>query len=1559
MDPGNGLTISTGPQHAEGFTRGGLSALLSCIPRARKNQYNQDLGTSMLIDNRFELDESIPPVALGNSLMYAGKDLSKEAEYSLCTIKIYNTSDLNPLVQRYIGSAWRRDSESLRRMARSTGPNSAFIKYIAGGIGSINGDPSQKTLFVVWESTRRSEADPFVMFTLADGLSQLKQRLAKERKTERFGVVFLRNIAHLLRGVIEMHRRGIVHRNLTPRTLIYRQDCDEPRVRIGHFEMSYAFTTELRRALHRPGSRESVTQFAPGNSDIYKSPSHYQYGNHDQHQDFFSVGMMIYEYLVEPGISLPTSDWNHTLPNGLVAPKWIVAGSTLKAGSTYDMAIHRQFLDHCVSMANRSTLDGTLKHALVGLLDEPRKDYRDIVRKLIDSLLHASHRESRPNFLGYRVSLSPTVYNSYFTPWAKQLTTQVITGDAQYRESARKYLNETCLKRAVLRVQLASATREEPVFYIKADHGYPVVLECVQDPGSKSDDSCVNLICHKFHYRDAPIRDVWGNLPAFWTELVFEDRRKITVSFPSDVPHEQSSYGDWQEVLDTVNLWATTEGGSDNPSMALLAAHDISRAQTSVIYSQGYAYGRFEVREKYFGQEQQETPIRALIIYYDPEADGERQKRLFPTLSGRPSFETFFAELSATMQEVNGRNMSLLARDPDTLEVRHHNFKAAGTLFEVLDAPPAVVLDLHDIQLQTVPERGVLYHTLNDQQFNAARVQDESIKRIRQRRNSLLTDELDHPTAQRISVNEYIPSGFTLDEQKRRLVLAISNSDPFFVLQGPPGTGKTHTILALLGAILSSDRHARILISSQGHEPLNSLVLKLDEFLHTSPDGPTFDPDYPPSILRLFSFSREFESTYADPKRAATLAKYSLDAQQEAFQDKTLARIDKRLLSSNGEDDYLQSVFERLRALIGKTVIQQEVRFYLAKHANVTLATCIGVGNWGFRGYTDGGFDWVIVEEAAKAHLPELLVPMTYGDRWLLVGDHEQLPPFNYGGLEVKFDGVKRRVEADAISRAAPDIRDCIDVMNNDLRKLLRGLFLQQQSTMIALVHAVSHEQQFRNDYQTAKEGDREATHRIGIEEFERQQSHWREMVAKGLVPDEDPEVADLLSDIEVQNSGGARPLGYLKIPALPKVYMIAALLEASDRIHLPPQLQFHGTVEQLHNIPITLYEGIRNLKNLNSFAGSRLVDPHTGVSATLDLLLDAKSALTRRKYVGFREFLSLDDFAGLFGALRNRVTDCERRIAEARPHIEKRLTEVENHANRCKRYFAYAFDRINEHEPHNPGDHYMDRLGRAMIAVQYRMHPAIRRIVSQLFYESGGRQTAIQDPYSDDGDRHREWLATKEHGLGGDFEGIRVAWVNVRGSARRVPRRTTSFNDAEADWIVARCLPSLRTALETRGSLASTKVVILSGYRGQVNLLGQGISSLRRGDRFQRAVEELRRQGLRVSAETVDSFQGQEADIVIVSLVATGRFHFYRDVEPSNAEERKKAWIFRSERATEAKNRLNVMLSRAKQLLIVVGDLENMKATSTPLRDMLAIMESDSEEEYAVFNADDSIEFL
>jgi hypothetical protein len=60
----------------------------------------------------------------------------------------------------------------------------------------------------------------------------------------------------------------------------------------------------------------------------------------------------------------------------------------------------------------------------------------------------------------------------------------------------------------------------------------------------------------------------------------------------------------------------------------------------------------------------------------------------------------------------------------------------------------------------------------------------------------------------------------------------------------------------------------------------------------------------------------------------------------------------------------------------------------------------------------DQSFDWSIIEEAGKAHGFDLALPLQAGHRWLLIGDHEQLPPYRFEDYLSGIDNLDLVVES-------------------------------------------------------------------------------------------------------------------------------------------------------------------------------------------------------------------------------------------------------------------------------------------------------------------------------------------------------------------------------------------------------------------------------------------------------------------------------------------------------------------------------------------------------------------
>jgi hypothetical protein len=174
-------------------------------------------------------------------------------------------------------------------------------------------------------------------------------------------------------------------------------------------------------------------------------------------------------------------------------------------------------------------------------------------------------------------------------------------------------------------------------------------------------------------------------------------------------------------------------------------------------------------------------------------------------------------------------------------------------------------------------------------------------------------------------------------------------------------------------------------------------------------------------------------------------------------------------------------------------------------------------------------------------------------------------------------------------------------------------------------------------------------------------------------------------------------------------------------------------------------------------------------------------------------------------------------------------------------------------------------------LTMQHRMHPTIGGLVSDVFY-AGRLQSSP---------REQSPVMSK-------FFGASAVWHDVRkrGSERRVG---TSYDNREE----AREIVFLLRTLELYASQlapAPIEVAILTGYLAQVRTLQELVSSAR-----------STLPHLQVRVATIDSFQGQEADICIVSMTRSNR-------------DREVGFLASPER-------LNVAISRARDGLIVVGD--------------------------------------
>lgn len=213
-----------------------------------------------------------------------------------------------------------------------------------------------------------------------------------------------------------------------------------------------------------------------------------------------------------------------------------------------------------------------------------------------------------------------------------------------------------------------------------------------------------------------------------------------------------------------------------------------------------------------------------------------------------------------------------------------------------------------------------------------------------------------------------------LDDPKQRALRALWVTAPGFWIVGPPGVGKTTLATAIAETIFRHDPASRLLICAQGHDALNHIE---DRIAALKKDG-VLAKDL--LMVRSMAMSEKVKS----PRRVDRVA------------DEILSRFMRSSLVDNAPEG-LRRHLEQLVAA-NEAADEEEgqasgVLSSLTLEAANIVVTTLNSGDIERMVAAREPFDWVIVEEAAKATGPELAGALALGSRRLLIGDHRQLPP--------------------------------------------------------------------------------------------------------------------------------------------------------------------------------------------------------------------------------------------------------------------------------------------------------------------------------------------------------------------------------------------------------------------------------------------------------------------------------------------------------------------------------------------------------------------------------------
>ena len=213
-------------------------------------------------------------------------------------------------------------------------------------------------------------------------------------------------------------------------------------------------------------------------------------------------------------------------------------------------------------------------------------------------------------------------------------------------------------------------------------------------------------------------------------------------------------------------------------------------------------------------------------------------------------------------------------------------------------------------------------------------------------------------------------------------------------------------------------------------------------------------------------------------------------------------------------------------------------------------------------------------------------------------------------------------------------------------------------------------------------------------------------------------------------------------------------------------------------------------------------------------------------------------------------------------------------------------------------------------------MHPDINDVIRQFYVQDGGLECGLKVPEVNDPDMDNP--ISRYHGI--TINGLidpdtHVLWIDTPTPEIKVGTSRVNYGEIEVIGHVLELLsksPSFADYLSRIGSTLEQQIGLISFYGKQVRLL-----------------RELSRNYREIPTRvcTVDRFQGMERNIIIVSLVRSNVIAQTKEQKPDTQSFGAAGYPTQNSLGfAQSPNRLNVALSRAKRLLIIVGNSKHFR---------------------------------
>ena len=226
-----------------------------------------------------------------------------------------------------------------------------------------------------------------------------------------------------------------------------------------------------------------------------------------------------------------------------------------------------------------------------------------------------------------------------------------------------------------------------------------------------------------------------------------------------------------------------------------------------------------------------------------------------------------------------------------------------------------------------------------------------------------------------------------LNESQKIAVKSIVENENLTIIHGPPGTGKTTTLLE--GILQLIKKGEKVLVSAPSNTAVDNIARGLI--------------DLNVNILRVGNTTKVDETVFP----YTTEGKMSESKQQKEIKKLKIRAEELRKMANQYKRNFGRDEREQRNLLLKEVKnIRKEIRdlrnYYedlLFDQAKVILGTPIGLNDFVTKGQL---FDTLILDEAGQCIEPLAWVLFPLASRWVLAGDHLQLPPLVFSDEAAK-----------------------------------------------------------------------------------------------------------------------------------------------------------------------------------------------------------------------------------------------------------------------------------------------------------------------------------------------------------------------------------------------------------------------------------------------------------------------------------------------------------------------------------------------------------------------------